>query len=198
MNFNSKIVQLLLSAFALQIFNPILAFSEGCQFKGNTKLISSASASAGNWANLRNNPGSLRFESDRLLKEGYALLTSTDNSQKISMLALESIPQKFLVNYSDAAYCQQKLIATTKSPIQFNRLSFASVEDLSKWFGDFSQGSGKEGKELYALCDKSCSPQYSLEITSLAGKVNVNASAICGPARDKNDDMFALCTGSQK
>ena len=186
----------LLAGLLISVFGPLNSFAQDCKLKSSAKVINSISASAGNWANLRNNPGSLRFESDRLLKEGYSLLTSANTAQKIPALVLESTPQKFLTDYRDSAYCQEKFSSTVKKPIEFNGLSFASIDELSKWFGDFSQGSGKEGKQLYALCDKSCSPQYSLQIKESAGKLNVNASAICGPARDKDDDMYLLCTGA--
>lgn len=168
-------------------------FADSCS-SGDSKLLQKVTASAGSWANLRNNPGSLRFESARLLKEGSTMLTSSSSTQKDSTLLLESSPKKFLVDYADFTYCKEKLSTTSASPIKFGPLSFASMEELSAWFSDFSQGSGKEGKALYAVCDKSCSPQYSLKIRQEAGQLKVEASAVCAHARDKDDDMYDLCT----
>lgn len=173
------------------------AAAQTCRLSQSSKILASVIASAGNWANLRNNPGSLRFESDKLLKDGYSLLTSKDSSKKIPALFLESTPQKYLSEYSDFQYCQEKLNTTSATPIKFSSLSFENIEALSKWFGDFSQGSGTEGKKLYSLCDKSCSPRYELQITEKEGKLNVDASVICGHARDKSDDMYMLCTGTK-
>jgi hypothetical protein len=171
----------------------ISVIADSCRDPSYKKVLQSTEASAGSWANLRNNPGSLRFESARLLKEGDAILT-TNTVEKNSALILESSPKKFLSDYDEFNYCQEKLKTSAQSPIKFAPPAFTTMEDLSNWFSDFSQGSGKEGKELYAICDKSCSPQYSLKIEKKDGKLIVAASAICGHARDKDDDMYKLCT----
>jgi hypothetical protein len=186
--------------FRLLVFTLVFAstsLAQSCQLGTDSKVLETVSASAGNWANLRNNPGSLRFESDKLLRAGHSLLKSAQSSNKIAVLILTSVPQKSLSDYSDKAYCQAKLDTTLKSPIKFEGLTFSAIEDLSKWFSDFSQGSGVEGKKLYGLCDKTCSPHYSLQITEKAGKLNVEANVLCGHARDKSDDMYTLCTGAK-
>jgi len=164
------------------ISNPSFAEPSCDLSKGSSKL-----ATANTWENLRNNKGSLKFETAEILKCGLP------NLPLEKMLIISSLPKIFLSEYDDKTYCQSKLSETKKSPYIYNAGSFSSVEDLNDWIKDFSQGSGKDGKDLYAKCDKSCSPQYTYKIKkSGEDNLTLNAEVICGDARDKNDNMYVL------
>ena len=70
----------------------------------------------------------------------------------------------------------------------------SSSAEFASLFNEFSQGKGKEGKELYRKCPGSCSPQYdnNLEIDRGSNAMKVTASVVCGHARDKDDNTFML------
>jgi len=193
---NFKVDYLLIPFLFCGLFcfsKPLLAeVSSFIKVPSNATLVEEKLASAGSWANFRNNAGSIRYESNRIFKEGYDLLVSEQSDDKASLLIIHSIPNKFLQNYSDQEKCEKSLSETKESPIVFNNLSFSSIEELSKWFGEFSRGSGKEGKELYKICAGSCSPQYHLGIRKKESNLLVKADIVCGPARDKSDDQYNL------
>ena len=157
-----------------------------------SQAIDQTTASAGTWANMRKNPGSLRYESERLLNEGYRRTAAGKSAAGAGSFVMKAIPKVFLTQYGDSAKCAAKLEQTSRAPFEFNGLVFPSVDKLAAWFGDFSQGSGTEGKKLYAMCDGACSPQYTIYVTPQGGQIEVRASVVCGPARDKSDDNFDL------
>ena len=82
--------------------------------------------------------------------------------------------------------------ATSKAPLAFPEQRFGSPEQISSWFGDFSQGKGEEGKALYRQCDGSCSPSYTTSITKKDDAFVLLAKVVCGHARDKEDNLYEL------
>ena len=159
--------------------------SEIC--KNEAAKIESTQATASTWANLRNSDGSLKRETDKLLSKGFNLLSDE------TIISISSKPAKYLSKHSDNEYCEKKLIETEKTPIIFSDKKFSSFEELNNWIADFSQGKGEEGKELYSICDKSCSPQYIYNIEKVENNLlKVDAIVICGLVRDKNDNMYNL------
>lgn len=143
-------------------------------------------ASASSWANLRNSKGSLSFEINEILNSG---LKDLSQDQK---LVINSVPNKTLSNSNDNDYCKSKLDKTTQKKITYSPKSFASVDDLNDWIGDFSQGDGKEGSDMYKKCDRSCSPQYQYSIAKDANDLKLEVEVICGLPRDKDDNQYSV------
>jgi len=163
----------------------------------------STSASAGTWTNYRNQPGSLRFESELLLKDAVTELPNQMGAENLCEpdcgssgvdISFSSIPNKFLSAYSEKEKCERYERETRAKPFTYTDRRFASAEELNSWFSDFSQGKGKDGSDLYAKCDGVCSPQYSLIIRPVNGQLLVDASVVCGKARDKDDNSYTLKT----
>ena len=145
-------------------------------------------ASASTWDNLRNNENSIKFNIGKLIK------SATEGKQKATFTII-SKPNKLLTSYSDKKYCEVKEQETLIKKLTFSSPNLASTDDLNSWIADFSQGKGDAGEDLYAKCDKSCSPSYEYEISySSTPKVNfkVLAKVICGHARDKDDNQYNL------
>ncbi len=178
----------LLIIYILILFSSALAEAESleeCKLKAHELLRTEGSA--GTWDNLRNNKGSLRYETNELLSSGLTVLDPETS------ITITSEPKKYIREHKDANYCKTKLDETSKTPIVFSNKKFKTSEELNSWIADFSQGKGKEGRELYKKCDKSCSPQYSYLINKDETEdLMVNASVVCGLARDKDDNTYLL------
>ena len=143
-------------------------------------------ATASSWANLRNNKGSLKYETTQILTSGLKSLTE---HQK---LLIKSTPNKLRKDSNDKQYCQNKFDQTSKSPLKYSPKLFDNVGELNEWIGDFSQGDGEEGSKMYSACDRDCSPRYQYSITTADGKLKLNAEVICGLPRDKDDNQYSL------
>jgi hypothetical protein len=163
------------------------------------------SATAGSWDNFRENPGSISFESKRMLASGVAKLKAakvpagfscpaTCVIPQTAKLKFSSTPEQFVAEYSDQPKCDQLFKNTKGSPLKYPGQSFDTVELFATWFSEFSQGSGKEGKDLYRKCDGSCSPQYLTLLSPHEQGYTVDAAAVCGPARDKSQNRYILAT----
>jgi hypothetical protein len=159
--------------------------------KNKLKPVEKTTATAAAWANLKKAEGSLRIESERLLSSAAKIL-SLSTTAKSPTLIFESKPKKFLSDYSDRADCEAKFKQSKAKPYTFGSLTFQSVEEINTWFSSFSQGKGEEGIKLYQLCSGSCSPQYKLSLTKKGSAFAVATQVVCGPARDKNDNMYDL------
>jgi len=151
-------------------------------------------ASASTWDNLRNNENSIKFNINTLIK-------SATEGKKQAVFTIISKPNKFLSDYSDKEYCEKKKQETLSNKLVFTSPELTSTDDLNSWIGDFSQGKGDAGGDLYSKCDKTCSPSYEYEITystnlnMKAGTNNrykVKALVVCGEARDKDDNQYSL------
>jgi len=173
-----------LGFFAVFSGVPLLAETLPCPTtdKGIERVVATAST----WSNLRNSEGSLKYETGRLLAAG--LPANSEGS-----VVLSSIPSKFLESYTDQKYCKEKYEETRSAPITYKERKFSNLDELQDWIGKFSQGDGKDGKDLYNKCDRSCSPQYKYRIQRLQdASYKVDAEAVCGPARDKDDNNYEL------
>lgn len=164
--------------------------------------IGEVTASAGAVDNWRNVEGSLKFESNRMLalaeSKAAQILASNETEgcqgRVVQTIVFQATPSKYLEGYSDHAECIKLLRETTAKPIVFADMQTSSTAEFAAWFTEFSQGKGKEGKELYRKCPGSCSPQYdnNLEIVLGSKALKVTSSVICGHARDKGDNTFKL------
>lgn len=153
----------------------------------NNKLQTKV-ASASLWDNYRENPGSIAKESGDMLK--LAMLELKKNNK--CNIVFTSIPNKFLSDYSDKDYCEKFFKQTKENPIKYRNIKFNNIEEFSSWYNEFSQGKGKEGKDLYNKCDKSCSPQYKSIISQNTDSLNVEVEVVCGAARDKDENNYIL------
>ncbi|MFN8389098.1 MAG: hypothetical protein U0136_02265 [Bdellovibrionota bacterium] len=167
--------------------------------------VDTKTATAATWSNFRKSEGSLAYESEKMLSAANqnaakasppAELCSGGCSPSVPPLVVfRSVPNKFLSDYSDSEKCNKLLTETKARPLRFPNREFSSLAELNEWFGEFSQGKGKDGSALYAQCDGACSPQYTCLISQSGGKLHVDAEVICGPARDKDENLYKLSYG---
>ncbi|HQH26609.1 MAG TPA: hypothetical protein PLP17_04360 [Oligoflexia bacterium] len=162
-------------------------------------------ATAGSFDNLRKAKGSLRFETQRLLswawekeKSLYApadLCRDECTVAERPLVVFRAEPRMFLNKNKDAEFCAKMMEQTKKTPFVYTGRTFASLDEFSSWFMDFSTGSGVEGKDLYRRCARSCSPQYTIYLSKQDKKLEATAEVLCGPARDKDDNQYNLSVG---
>lgn len=161
-------------------------------------------ASAALFANLRNRPGSISFESNAIFEKAIdqaAALAALPQTcprncvaaQPASMV-FRSAPHKLLEDYDDRQHCELLLKATSAKPFTYENPTIESLDDLNEWIGDLSQGDGDAGEDLYERCDESCSPRFEYTITKNQDDqgYTAHASVICGHARDKDDNQYDL------
>ncbi len=195
----------LIASAMLQSLLPPTSLAESqpiCAAISKDVRVVSATASAGTWANLRNNEGSLRYETSRLLGDALAKAPTAAAPQGVCPQACKSegppkviflaTPRKTLNDYSDKAECSKLLEQTTIKPFDFSNRKFPNSADLAAWFNDFSQGSGDDGKDLYNRCYGDCSPRYTTNIRLDSNNLMTDTQVICGHARDKSDDTYIL------
>lgn len=112
-------------------------------------------------------------------------------SKAVPQIIFTSVPSSFRSGYSDEKECNRLAEQTKKSPLTFGTKSFGSMNELSEWISQFSQGKGAEGEQLYKQCPGSCSPQFHYEIRT-GGGVDVTPAVICGAARDKDENLYSI------
>lgn len=143
-------------------------------------------ASANTWDNLRNNEGSLKFVTAKIIK-------GATEGKSASSFAITTSPNKYLNNYDDQSYCEQKLKQTSgQNRLSYSSPSLSSSDAVSDWISGFSQGKSIEGSELYKACDKSCSPAYEYNISFENQVYKIKALVTCGHARDKDDNKYKI------
>jgi len=193
---------LLLVTFPILIANMALA-DAGDKCSGVVKDVKQAStlATAAFLANEENKEGSIRYESSAMLEKSENKAGAAQKpadfcpadcrmSEKPEVV-FKAASNKFLTDYSQYDKCQKLLEETQKTPFEYNE-QFSSLDQIEKWFSDFTRGKGEDGKDLYSKCSGDCSPQYELIITKESGKLSLDADVICGHERDKKDDHYEL------
>jgi len=108
------------------------------------------------------------------------------------MIVFQSIPNNFLTNYGQRDKCEKLQEETEKSPLTYDDKEFDTMQALESWFSDFSQGKGEDGKNLYERCSGECSPRYKNTISKNDNKYFLDATVICGQARDKKDNKYEI------
>ncbi len=193
-----------IAAAALLIhFSTVPARADDCKGVILDVPIEAGEATADAWPNMRNAQGSLKFESNRMLTGAAKQISSAKAPADFACPAgckpadkptiqYQTIPNKYRSDYSDEAKCKKLLEQTKKVPIEYKDRKFDSIDSLASWYGDFSQGSGGDGADLYAKCDGDCSPQYRTTIRAEKSGYSLDASVICGEARDKSDNKYKL------
>lgn len=181
-------------------FSPNLVHAEpssACSLEQLSAQPQQKLASAGVFANAANRAGSLRFESAEMLRAAVRELEKRQNCSVSKCpgsgeIAFEVIPNKTLSTYSDYQSCAEFEAKTTTSRLKFSEQRFDTLESLAEWIGDFSQGKGTLGQELYRLCPGACSPRYFHSIRLSGGEFFALPTAVCGHARDKDDNQYQL------
>lgn len=160
-------------------------------------------ATAATWANMRKSDGSIAKESKALLESAIQKFQTqptapadcgADCPTAPAYIAFDVTPHTFLSDYSERAACSQQLVATKATALAYKNRHFATLDEMTSWFGDFSSGKGKDGGDLYSKCPGDCSPQYRIRATPTDDGIHVDAYALCGPARDKSDNQYHLET----
>ena len=107
-------------------------------------------------------------------------------------IIFKSIPELSTKAGADGQMCECYEKVTTKTPLEFNDKRFASVDELTDWIMDFTQGKGVDGKSLYEQCPGKCSPQYTWWIDPDKTGLMVRARVVCGPPRDRDGNKYHL------
>ena len=163
--------------------------------------VRSTLASAGFFANLRRTDTSLRVRMDQLLNEASAVAKQVTVSEsgclssckrRVAAVVFKSLPNVALSGYDEASVCEKFLEVTQRDPIRYENRRFSSDEDAESWYRDLTQGDGADGEDLYKRCPGKCSPQYTSVIFKEGDGLIVSTEVICGHARDRDDDQYAL------
>ena len=175
-----------------------------CSEITNQQKVNQGEATADILANSIGRESSLRIKSKKLLKEAQSQIAKAQPSKDFCPdrctlaptpnVIFEVIPKSFLQDSSDAKLCEKLMAKTKEHPFEYPNRRFATIDDLSSWFADFSQGKGSDGKDLYLRCTGSCSPQYTSTIKQNSDDFSLDASVLCGQPRDKNENLFTLTT----
>ncbi len=162
--------------------------ARNCDSRALTPLATEI-ASAGFLSNLSNRADSIRATSKRMLDNAIGTVGSEASAQPI---IFKSIPELSTKADADDEMCKRLEKATTKAPLEFDDKRFASVDELTDWIMDFTQGKGTDGKSLYEQCPGKCSPQYTWWIDPDNTGLAVKARVVCGPPRDRNGNEYQL------
>ena len=145
-----------------------------------------------------NRSGSLKYESTAMIDKALSELGKAKEVEKSKCgedeleIVFTSTPHRFLKDYAEHDVCENFLMKTKQTPLVFPEKSFESSGELSNWLGQFSQGKGSLGKELYRRCPGKCSPQFRYSIRKASDDISIKPTVVCGHARDKSDNMYAL------
>ena len=153
--------------------------------------LATETASAGYLSNLTNRADSIRAASKRMLDSAIETARSGATVQRV---IFKSIPELSAKTDADDQMCERYETATMKEPLEFDDKRFASVDELTDWIVDFTQGKGADGESLYDQCPGKCSPQYTWWIDSAGTDLIVEARVVCGPPRDRDGNKYRLST----
>jgi hypothetical protein len=157
-------------------------------------------ASAGIMHNLAEHPKSIRAVAAKLLTDALdsahppAACAVGCSPAKTPAVIYRVAPLAFLPAAKQEALCLTLEKDTQSHPLLFSPAEFKTVEKLNAWVMEFSQGRGEQGKKLYEQCGGNCSPRYTFSIAQGANGLKVDASVVCGLARDKSSDDYTVST----
>ena len=203
---DAKLMKLLSAVLA--VFVSIPAWSQQLCAPDHVDVTENhASATADHAANLRMSPGSLRAQFSRLAKKAEDQAAKADPAsgnpcsstcavvQEPAHILMSLVPNKFLSGYADEQKCEELLRETSVRPLRFGPRRARSEKELGTWLSDVSQGRGDDGTVLYRKCSGKCSPRYLLDIARDGDGLVANLDVVCGPARDKTDNTYAVASG---
>ncbi len=157
-------------------------------------------ASAGIMHNLAEHPKSIRAVAAKLLTDALdsphppAACAVGCKPAKTPAVIYRVAPVAFLPAAKQQALCLSLEKDTQSHPLLFSPAEFKTVEKLNAWVMEFSQGRGDQGKKMYEQCGGNCSPRYTFLIAQGANGLKVDASVVCGLARDKSSDDYTVST----
>ena len=164
-----------------------------------------STASAGLLANASNSRGSLRSELSRLLGNANKQIAQAKppanacspacRAKTPAHISFKVTPNKFLESYGDFDKCEKLEKQTTNQPLRFGPHRAETMDELAGWLSEVSQGDGPDGEVLYEKCGGKCSPRYSMDVASDAGKLVATLAVVCGHARDKKDNRYKIASG---
>lgn len=162
-------------------------------------------ASAGLLSNLSKSRGSLRAELSRLLANARKQVAQAKPAGNAcspgcraaapAHILFRVTPNKFLRSYADFDKCEKLLKQTSSQPVRFGPHRARSADELAAWLSDVSQGEGQDGAVLYRRCGGKCSPRYLMDIIPDADRFVATLEVVCGHARDKADNSYAVASG---
>jgi len=153
--------------------------------------LAAETASVGYLSNFTNRPDSIRATSKRMLDSAIETARSEPDVQRV---IFKSIPELSTKVGADDQMCERYERATTKEPLEFEDKRFASVDELTNWIMDFTQGKGADGESLYEQCPGRCSPRYTWWIDPDETGLTVEARVVCGLPRDRDGNKYRLST----
>jgi hypothetical protein len=164
-----------------------------------------ATGSAGLLANVSKSRGSLRTELSRLLDNANKHVAQAKppgnacspacRAGTPAHISFKVTPNKFLESYGDFDKCEKLQKQTSSQPFKFGPHRAETMDELAGWLSEVSQGDGPDGAVLYEKCGGKCSPRYSMDVSSHAGKFVATLEVICGHARDKKDNRYNIASG---
>jgi len=164
-------------------------YARNCDASSDLMPVATEIASAGFLSNLGDRADSIRATSKRMLESAIETARSEESAQRI---IFKSTPELSTKTHSDDQMCERLEKATTKAPLEFNDKRFASIDELTDWIMDFTQGKGTDGKSLYEQCPGKCSPQYTWWIDPDKSGLKVKARVVCGLPRDRGGNKYQL------
>lgn len=152
--------------------------------------------------NIAEHPESIRVIAERLLTKAVGTEAFYEAPQcrdgcptsPVSHVVYRVAPTVFLPEEKQQALCLTLEQQTKENPLHFGAKEFNSVPELNDWIMQFSQGRGDDGKRLYEQCGGNCSPRYTFSIAQDGEKLKVSTDVLCGFARDKKSDQYAVST----
>ncbi len=167
--------------------------------------LGSELGSVGFMKNIAEHPESIRAVAKRLLtkaveSEAFAERPQCDGNcggAQRSQVVYKVEPTVFLAEKEQQQLCLDLEEQTRSEPMRFDARSFESIDKLNDWLMEFSQGRGDDGKLLYEQCGGNCSPRYTFRISQNKEALTVSADVLCGLARDRLSDLYAVSTAIQ-
>ncbi|MSQ68565.1 MAG: hypothetical protein EXR83_10285 [Gammaproteobacteria bacterium] len=150
--------------------------------------------------NLAEHPLSMRAVASVLLQQALVEAASgpsgcgecAGNSHKAVLYRVA--PTVFLPAKEQPAVCLRLEKTTRAQPWIYPVRSFKSAAALNDWIMALARGQGPDGKDLYARCVDTCSPQYQFLVTPEGESLAVQTQVQCGLARDVKSDEYRVST----
>jgi len=161
-----------------------------------------ALATAATVPNVLRLPQSVQAESQRLLEASERRAGSEAPPRnpcpahcslpETPEILFRSVPSEVQTEYDGVDRCEQLHDSTSTQPLTFDGRTFATLEELGEWVGDFTRGRGEDGEELYRRCDGKCSPTYLWVISRSEERFVVATEVTCGHARNRESNQYDL------
>ena len=163
--------------------------------------VASEVASASILANVIKTSGSIRATSERMFDDGTERIATAAAPAELCpshcepaepQMVFQVEPTRLLTEYDQAPRCERLLEATLEQPLVYEGREFGSVREFSGWWRQFAVGKGPDGEDVYRHCDGRCTPRYTSVIVQHEDHLVADTSVICGHARDRQDNRYAL------